>query len=62
MAPRNIDFWAVAAIAVVMGVFSWTSSLQIDRVVSPIEVRTAANGGACPITDALQRVSDILNQ
>jgi hypothetical protein len=62
MSPRNIDFWAVAAITVVMGVYSWTSSLKIDQVVSPIDVRTAANGDACPITDALQRISDILNQ
>jgi hypothetical protein len=62
MFGRNIDFWAVGLIAVVMAMFSWTSSVRIDPAITPVEFQTAVNADPCPVQEVLSRISYILNQ
>lgn len=64
MSCRNIDCWAVACITAMLLAFSWADSLRIDRVVGPVQVRTAVNGSnPCPISETVSSlVSDFLNQ
>jgi hypothetical protein len=62
MFGRNIDFFAVGVIAVVMLVFSGLASLRIDRVVGPMQLQNAVSSDSCPIDEVLSRISYILNE
>ena len=62
MFGRNIDFFAVTCIAVVMLAFSGLASLRVDRVVGPMQLQNAVSSDSCPLTNVLSRIDYILNQ